>query len=205
MKLEREVIIDLLPAYFSSEASAATRALVEDYFREHPDFERSARDAGGWLDRLNVSASAPDPEKEKLALERARLIVEERGGFLWLAVCFTAILLLFRIQNHKLVWIMWDDPKMGLMMSAVAVVLWVLYWRSRVRRAQMRARVRFLVLAIFYTFLFLLLSFTDRKFHWFAPTPVGGGENLRFLMIAIAVALWITFLYHWWKSSKEKE
>jgi hypothetical protein len=39
MKLEREVIVDLLPAYFSGEASAATRALVEEYFREHPDFE----------------------------------------------------------------------------------------------------------------------------------------------------------------------
>ena len=33
MKLEREVIIDLLPAYFSGEASAATRALVEDFSR----------------------------------------------------------------------------------------------------------------------------------------------------------------------------
>ena len=39
MKLEREVIIDLLPAYFSGEASAATRMLVEDYFREDPEFE----------------------------------------------------------------------------------------------------------------------------------------------------------------------
>ena len=36
MKLEREVIIDLLPAYFSGEASAATRTLVEDYFPREP-------------------------------------------------------------------------------------------------------------------------------------------------------------------------
>ena len=47
MKLEREVIIDLLPAYFSGEASAATRTLVEDFFRENPDFEKSARSAAG--------------------------------------------------------------------------------------------------------------------------------------------------------------
>jgi len=30
MKLQREVIVDLLPAYFSGEASTATRALVEE-------------------------------------------------------------------------------------------------------------------------------------------------------------------------------
>ena len=42
MNLEREVIVDLLPAYFSGEASAATRALVEDYFRQHPEFEKPA-------------------------------------------------------------------------------------------------------------------------------------------------------------------
>ena len=76
MKLEREVIIDLLPAYFSGEASAATRALVEDYFRENPDFEKSARSAGGPLESLKVAPSRLDPEKEKFALERARLVTE---------------------------------------------------------------------------------------------------------------------------------
>ena len=65
MKLEREVIIDLLPAYFSGEASAATRALVEDFFRENPDFEKSARSAGGALESLKVSPPALDCLKRK--------------------------------------------------------------------------------------------------------------------------------------------
>ena len=54
MKLEREVIIDLLPAYFSGEASVATRTLVEDFFRENPDFEKSARSAAGPLESLRL-------------------------------------------------------------------------------------------------------------------------------------------------------
>ena len=57
MKLEREVIIDLLPAYFSGEASTATRTLVEDFFRENPDFEKSARSAAGPLESLRAAPS----------------------------------------------------------------------------------------------------------------------------------------------------
>jgi hypothetical protein len=75
MKLEREVIIDLLPAYFSGEASPATRRLVEDHFREDPEFEASARLAGGALESLKAAPAGLDPEKERLTLERARLVV----------------------------------------------------------------------------------------------------------------------------------
>lgn len=205
MKLEQEVIIDLLPAYFSGEASAATRALVEEYFRENPEFEKTAR-AGSWsLEGLKAPLPAPDPEKEKLALERARLIVEERGSFLWLAVCFSVILVLFKVRAHKLVWIMWEDPKLGIVFSASALMLWLLYWRSRRQKAPMRARIRFLVLACFETALLVLLSATNRKFGWFLPAPVGGGENLRFLLAAISIALWITYFYHLWKSRGQTE
>ena len=83
MKLEREVIIDLLPAYFSGEASTATRRLVEEFFRENPDFEKSARSAAGPLESLKVSPGMLNPEREKLALERARLVTETRTSFFW--------------------------------------------------------------------------------------------------------------------------
>ncbi len=105
MKLEREVIIDLLPAYFSGEASAATRMLVEEFFRENPDFEKSARSAAGPLESLRAPAPKLDPEKEKLALERARMVTETRSSFFWIAVLNTLILFLFRIQNGKVIWI----------------------------------------------------------------------------------------------------
>jgi hypothetical protein len=44
MKVTREVIIDLLPAYFSNEASADTRALVEEFFRQDPEFAEMAKE-----------------------------------------------------------------------------------------------------------------------------------------------------------------
>ena len=43
MNVTRQVVTDLLPIYLSGEASGDTKALVEDYFRQDPDFERIAR------------------------------------------------------------------------------------------------------------------------------------------------------------------
>jgi hypothetical protein len=59
MIVERGVIIDLLPAYFSGEASAATCALVEEYFRQDPEFEKMARGANRPLESLKGLSAAP--------------------------------------------------------------------------------------------------------------------------------------------------
>ncbi|HEX5434841.1 MAG TPA: hypothetical protein VFY05_11430, partial [Candidatus Angelobacter sp.] len=167
MKLEQDVIIDLLPAYFSGEASAATRAVVEDYFQENPEFEKMAR-AGSWpLEGLKVPFRPPDKEKEKLALELARRVTEERNSMLWLAICFSLILLLFRVHDHKLVWVMWQDPGLGSVFSLLVIFFWISYWRSRVRPEPVRAHARFLRLAVFYSVLLALFWVTNRVLGWF--------------------------------------
>ncbi len=38
MKVTREVITDLLPAYLSKEASADTCVLIEEFFKQDPEF-----------------------------------------------------------------------------------------------------------------------------------------------------------------------
>jgi hypothetical protein len=195
MKLQREVIIDLLPAYFSGEASAATRALVEDYFREHPDFERSARGAGDWLDRLNVPASAPDPEKEKMALERARLVTETRSTFLWMAVLFTVLLGFFRVHDHKIIWVFWQDSARGVIFAAAAAFLWVMYFFTRKRKDPLPPHMKFLGLAILYSILPLLFTIKDHKIVWI----IGKDPNAAVIMIGLAAMCWISFFYHWWK------
>jgi hypothetical protein len=43
MEATHDVIVDLLPVYFSGEASAATRALVDDYFARDPAFADRVR------------------------------------------------------------------------------------------------------------------------------------------------------------------
>src|SRR5262249_3236198 len=198
MKLEREVIIDLLPAYFSGEASAATRALVEEYFREHPEFEQSARSAGSTLQHLHVPALSPDPEKEKLALERARLVVETRSTFLWLAIFFTLMLLFLRVENHKIIWIMWQDSFRGVVFAAIAAFFWLMYFYTRKRKDPVPQRVKFLWMAIFYSVLPFLFTIKNHKIVFlFSRDP-----NVGLIMGAIALINWALFFYHSWQARR---
>jgi len=197
MNLEREVIVDLLPAYFSGEASAATRALVEYYFRQHPDFEKSARSAASPLESLKVPTMAPDPTKEKLALERARLVTETRSSFLWLAAINTLMLFIFRIQNGKFVWVLWTNSGTGgMLFAATAVFLWILYLYTRKRTDPLPAHTKFLWMATFYSLLLFLFKIENHKIIWlFFKNDTNAGYVFAFF----AFGLWIIYFYQRWK------
>ena len=199
MKLEREVIIDLLPAYFSGEASAATRRLVEEFFRENPDFERSARSAAGPLESLRVTPPKIDPEKEKLALERARLVTETQTSFFWLGVISTLMLFLFRIQNGKVIWIVWSGFGSGsgraLLFVAMAVFFWTFYFYARTRTSPLPAHTKFLWMATFYSLLAGLFKIENHKIVWIL---FQGDPSAGIFILAFAAALWcIYFIQRW--------
>jgi len=199
MKLEREVIIDLLPAYFSGEASAATRTLVEDFFRENPEFEKSARSAAGPLESLKAAPPRLDPEKEKMALERARLVTETRTSFFWLGVISTLMLFLFRIQNGKIIWIVWSGFGSGsgraLLFIAMAVFFWTFYFYARTRTSPLPAHTKFLWMATFYSLLAGLFKIENHKIVW---VLFQGDPSAGIFILAFAAALWcIYFIQRW--------
>jgi hypothetical protein len=198
MKLEREVIVDLLPAYFSGEASTATRALVEDYFREDPAFEKFARSAGGALETLKVAPPAVDSEKEKLALERARLVTETRSSFFWLAVISTLMLFLFRIQNGKIIWIVWSSSSgiRGPLFIAMAAFFWLFYFYARGRTTPMPAHTKFLWMAAFYTFLAGMFKIENHKIVWLL---FSGDPSAGIFLATFAAALWGIYFIHRWQ------
>jgi hypothetical protein len=201
MKVEREVIIDLLPAYFSGEASAATRALVEEYFREHPEFEKTARSANGPLEGLKVPISALDAEREKLVFERARQVRETSAAYLWMAILFTLVLFMFRIRDHKIIWVLWERSiQTGIMLSTVSIFLWLLFFTSRGLKEPMRAHRKFLWMAILYTFLFGVFSVKDHRLVWFflGYDPVAG-----ILVACMTVGLWAAFFLLRRKAKRE--
>jgi hypothetical protein len=201
MKLEREVIIDLLPAYFSGEASAATRTLVEDFFRENPEFEKSARSAAGPLESLKAAPPRLDPEKEKMALERARLVTETRTSFFWLGVISTLMLFLFRIQNGKVIWIVWSGSASGSgsrgpLFIAMAVFFWVFYFYSRTRTSPLPAHTKFLWMATFYSLLTGLFKIENHKIVWLL---FQGDPSAGIFIAAFAAALWGIYFIQWWQ------
>jgi hypothetical protein len=200
MKLEREVIIDLLPAYFSGEASAATRTLVEDFFRENPEFEKSARSAARPLESLKAAPPRLDPEKEKMALERARLVTETRTSFFWLGVISTLMLFLFRIQNGKIIWIVWSGFGSGsgraLLFIAMAVFFWTFYFYARTRTSPLPAHTKFLWMATFYSLLAGLFKIENHKIVW---VLFQGDPSAGIFILAFAAALWCIYIIQRWQ------
>ena len=92
VEVTRDVIIDLLPAYFSGEASDDTRRLVEDYFERDPEFARMARSMN---DRLIQAAPVHLPEGHQMkTLRRAQLTIVWRVILLGALLAFVGVMVL---------------------------------------------------------------------------------------------------------------
>ena len=93
MNVTRDVMTDLLPVYFSGEASEDTKRLMEEYFRVNPDFERIARKAVTPLEKLRKTAPIlSEAEREKHDLQRAREEVQSRLTRKWKLTVFVLLL-----------------------------------------------------------------------------------------------------------------
>jgi len=77
MKVTREVIYDLLPAYFAGEVSDDTRALVEEYFTSDPEFGRMAARFKTLVgERQRSGPAADETERERDTFHAAREAAE---------------------------------------------------------------------------------------------------------------------------------
>ena len=132
MKVTREVITDLLPAYLSKEASADTCALVEEFFKQDPEFAALAKESKTeeMLGKLPVTPLPEDHERETLI--RTRNMLKWRGHWLTLAIVFTLMPLSSVFSSKGLVWIMLRDaPYAAHTFIILAVVTWIQFFRTR--------------------------------------------------------------------------
>lgn len=126
MNVTREVISDLWPLYESGEASAATRALVEEFLAADPAFERELRAPS--LEPVTVPALPDDHEIRTLDLLRRQL-----RGHPWLfhASMFATALAFGRIVADT----SWDvSPRLFIIHSLIAAALWITYLVTLSRR-----------------------------------------------------------------------
>ena len=91
MNVTREVITDLLPVYFSGEASADTVAMVEEFFRQDPEFAHLARRMSDVREKLVRDVPAPEAIVEKTALQKTREMVQTRNLWLAFALAYTVV------------------------------------------------------------------------------------------------------------------
>ncbi len=165
MNVTREVITDLLPVYFGGEASGDTKMLVEDYFRQDPDFERVARSAATPLETLRGAAPLrPEPEREKRDLECVRGELRRNKIFFGLALIFTLAPLAFFFSNGHFVWLVREDPREAAFFWSLATVLWLGYFGRLTRRT----------VSLLFAILFILApAVLDLRF------SVAGGVHFR--------------------------
>lgn len=179
MNVTREVVTDLLPIYFSGEASGDTKVLVEDYFRQDPDFERIARSGATPLETLRAAAPiAAGSEKEKRDLECVLWGLRRRQWLFGLSLFLTLVPLSFHFSNDHIVSLMVRDaPWHAAFDWSMAAVLWFLYF------ARLRRRTASLVCAI---------SFTLIPIPFVLHSVFAGGRVAEFAIIWIfAACIWM--------------
>lgn len=178
MNVTREVVTDLLPIYFSGEASGDTKVLVEEYFRQDPDFERIARSAATPLETLRAARPiAASPERKKHDLESAFLGLRRRQWLFGLSLFLTLAPLASAFGHGHFVSEMIRDAAWNAFQWSLAVGLWFLYF------ARLPWRTKGLVFVIYFTLIpipFVLHS------------VFAGGRVVEFAIIWIFAA-WMWF------------
>ena len=137
MKITREVVTDLWPLYVAGEASPDSRALVDAFLAEYPEFERLMKESGSpALLSCPGLALPPDHEARTFASTRQKL-----RGYPWLlqlAMLFSCFAFGRIIMDTS-----WDvSPRNFIIQAGIAVILWIAYFVSliRLRRRILRGR-----------------------------------------------------------------
>jgi len=127
MNINKDVITDLLPLYFSEECSAGTKQLVEEYFETNPDFEK-------WAKRLNKNPLPKDiPQNlqitdEMNSLLKTRRLLNARGIFMGFAIFFSLVPFSFFISEEHSFFMLLDAPLSALLFAICSIPLWIGYF-----------------------------------------------------------------------------
>jgi hypothetical protein len=134
MKVTRDVITDLLPAYLANEASSDTQSLVEEFFKQDPEFAGIVKDKKN-EEMLRQAPAMPLPENhERETLIRARNMLKWRAHWLTMAIIFTLMPLACAFSSKGLEWIMWRDaPHAAQIFNILAVISWIYFIRNRIK------------------------------------------------------------------------
>jgi len=121
MNVTREVINDLWPVYAADEASADTRALVEEFLRQDPEFAGLLQGCGEEGLLRHVIPTLP-PDREAQALRRTKRLLH--GWPLFGAIIFSCYSLV-RIVLDTL----WNvSPVNSIVTASFAVAVWIAFF-----------------------------------------------------------------------------
>jgi hypothetical protein len=137
MNVTRDVINDLWPVYAAGEASADTRALVEEFLRQDPEFAGLVRRQ----DEERLLRHEPPrlpPDREAQALRRTKRLLHGWDWLMFLAILFSCFAFGRIVADTS-----WDvSPVNFIVVATIAGVFWVAFFtrlfivRKRVYRGR---------------------------------------------------------------------
>lgn len=130
MNITRDVIIDLWPAYTAGEASDDTRALVEEFLQQDPEFARQLQEkVDADLPKAAVPTLPPDHEAQALNKTKRQLHGWDWSLILWIiSFSFTAQAFARIIADTS-----WDvSPRNFIITALIAAGFWCAYFIRRI-------------------------------------------------------------------------
>jgi hypothetical protein len=132
VKVTREVVNDLLPVYAAGEASADTKALVEEFLRSDTEFAALVQNEQP-LELLRQPVVAP-PDREHQNLKRLKWLIQTQTWFLAVALLFTILPLSIKIEDGAITFFMLQrTPWLAAIYWLIAAAMWLGYFRTRRR------------------------------------------------------------------------
>jgi hypothetical protein len=129
MKITRDVVVDLWPVYESGEASADTRALVDEFLKQEPDLARKLREDPS----ARVLAPVPlplAPDHEMKAFKETRMAVHRIDWTLFLAMMFSGFAFGRIVSDTS-----WDvSPRNFAIVAGIAAIFWIAFITRLVRK-----------------------------------------------------------------------
>lgn len=127
MKITRDVVTDLLPVYLAGEASADTRALIEEFLKQNPEFAKLIAAEERPLAQPSIQLQK---ETEMKTLEQTKKLLAKRSWYMGFAIFFTVLPLSIRGNEQGIYWMWAGAPMIPITSIAVAVLMWFLYART---------------------------------------------------------------------------
>lgn len=126
MTITRDVILDLLPLYLANEASADTRALVEEFLAADPQLAKLIEQSK--VAQFDLEVPPPlTKEHEMKTFEKTRFLLFQQKLFLALAVAATLFFVAFRFDETGVTWLWATTPVMGWAMLGVTTLFWTAF------------------------------------------------------------------------------
>ena len=124
MNVTREIVKDLLPLYAAGEASAESRAAVEEWLRTDPELVRLAAELRD--DGAPPPATPVTPASGRAALAATKALLRRRSWLFALALLFTGLPVSFAFDSSGVRFFMLRDaPLVSSICLAAALGLWI--------------------------------------------------------------------------------